>query len=377
MCTRTGPNAAKAETITVGSPDLARSCTVSRAFQLIEPLKDPRWQDFLQRHPRSSIFHSKFWLQVLHRTYGYEPVAFTTTPDGQQLENAVVFCVVKSSLVGPRLVSLPFSDHTDLLFENQSDLSNLLTFLEHGRAEGKWKSVELRPLDHGSRFTDWANFRDGANYVIHRLDLRPCLGELFQGLHKDSIQRKIHRATREGLRYEEGKSDSLLHEFYRLTMITRRRQALPPPPFAWFRNVVDCLGEQVKIRVARTANRAIGAILTLFYKDTLIYKYGCSDARFHNLGAMPFLMWRAIEDGKQRGLSALDLGRSDIDNAGLITFKNRFGATQSRVIYKKFPGRKAERGKQDWQLQVAKRVFAAMPERMLVLAGKLLYPHIG
>ena len=34
-------------------------------------------------------------------------------------------------------------------------------------------------------------------------------------------------------------------------------------------------------------------------------------------------------------------------------------------------------GKQDWQLKVAKRVFAAMPERMLVLAGKLLYPHIG
>jgi hypothetical protein len=313
----------------------------------------------------------------LRGTYGYEPVAFTTTPAGRDLENAVVFCVVKSSLVGPRLVSLPFSDHTDLLLDNQSDLSNLLTVLEQGQVEGKWKSVELRPLDHGNRFADWANFRDGANYVIHRLDLRPCLGDLFQGLHKDSIQRKIHRASREGLRYEEGRSDSLLREFYRLTMITRRRQALPPPPFVWFRNVVDCLGEQVTIRVARSGKRAIGAILTLFYKGTLIYKYGCSDARFHNLGAMPFLMWRAIEDGKQLGLSELDLGRSDIGNTGLITFKNRFGSTQSRVTYKKFPGSKAERGKQDWRLQVAKRVFAAMPERMLVLAGKLLYPHIG
>jgi len=272
---------------------------------------------------------------------------------------------------------LPFSDHTDLLLEHQSDLSSLLTLLEQGQADGKWKSVELRPLDHGKRFADWANFQDGANYVIHRLDLRPCLHELFQGLHKDSIQRKIHRARREGLRYEEGRSDSLLHEFYLLTMITRRRQALPPPPFVWFRNVVDCLGEQVKIRVARSGDRAIAAILTLFYKDTLIYKYGGSDERFHNLGAMPFLIWRAIEDGKQRGVSELDLGRSDIDNIGLITFKNRFGATQSRVTYKKFPGSKGERGKQNWQLQVAKRVFAAMPERMLVLAGKLLYPHIG
>ena len=356
---------------------LVRSCAVSRQFQLIEPLKDRRWDEFLQRHPRSSIFHTRSWLQVLHRTYGYEPVAFTTTREGQELENVVVFCVVKSSLVGPRLVSLPFSDHADLLLDHQSDLSSLLTLLEQGQAEGKWKSVEFRPLDCASRFVDWADFHDGTNYVIHRLDLRPCLPELFQGLHKDSIQRKIQRANREGLRYEEGRSDPLLHEFYRLTMITRRRQALPPPPFVWFRNVVDCLGEQVKIRVARTGDRAIAAILTLFYKGALIYKYGCSDAQFHNLGAMPFLMWRAIEDGKQRGVSELDLGRSDIDNAGLITFKNRFGATQSRVTYKKFPGSKAERGKQNWQLRVAKRVFAAMPDRMLVLAGKLLYPHIG
>jgi len=363
--------------LNAGPVILPRSCPVSRPFQLIEPLKDRRWEDFLQRHPRSSIFHTKSWLQVLHRTYRYESVAFTTTPAGKDLENAVVFCVVKSSLVGPRLVSLPFSDHTDLLLDNQNDLSNLLTLLEQGKADGKWKSVEFRPLDCGNRFADWANFRDGANYVIHRLDLRPCLHQIFQGLHKDSIQRKIHRASREGLRYEEGRSDSLLREFYRLTMITRRRQALPPPPFAWFRNVVDCLGEQVTIRVARSGNRAIAAILTLFYKGTLIYKYGCSDARFHNLGAMPFLLWRAIEDAKQRDLSELDLGRSDIENAGLITFKNRFGATQSRVTYKKFPGSKADRGKQNWQLRVAKRVFAAMPERVLVLAGKLLYPHIG
>ena len=356
---------------------LARSCTVSKPFQLIEPLKDHRWEDFLQRHPRASIFHTKSWLRVLYQTYGYEPVAFTTSPAGGDLENAVVFCVVKSSLVSPRLVSLPFSDHTDLLLDNQSDLSNLLTLLEQGQAQGKWKSVEFRPLDDGNRFADWANFEDGTNYVIHRLDLRPCLHELFQGFHKDSIQRKIHRARREGLKYEEGRSDSLLDEFYRLTTITRRRQALPPPPFAWFRNVVDCLGEQVKIRVASVGDRAVAAILTLFYKGTLIYKYGCSDARFHNLGAMPFLMWRAIEDAKHHDLSELDLGRSDVDNAGLITFKNRFGAMQSRVTYKKFPEGKAARGKQDWQLKVAKRVFAAMPERMLVLAGKLLYPHIG
>ena len=355
---------------------VARSCAVSRPFQLIEPLKDCRWEGFLQRHPRSSIFHTKSWLQVLHRTYGYEPVAFTTTPAGEDLENAVVFCVVKSSLVRPRLVSLPFSDHTDLLLDNQSDLSNLLTLLEQGQAEGKWKSVEFRPLDHGNRFADWANFQDGTNYVIHRLDLRPCLHNYSRDFTRIPSNANTSRCTRRSQ--------------------VRRRQVRftaapvlpvdndhPPPsssPASPICLVPQCRGlpgEQVKIRVASVGDRAVAAILTLFFKRTLIYKYGCSDAQFHNLGAMPFLMWRAIEDAKRHDLSELDLGRSDIDNAGLITFKNRFGATQSRVTYKKFPESHAARGRHDWQLKVAKRVFAAMPERMLVMAGKLLYPHIG
>lgn len=355
----------------------ARSCTVPKTFQLIEPLEDSRWEDFLQRHPRAAIFHTRGWLCALRRTYGYKPVAFTTSVSAGDLENAVVFCFVKSSLVSPRLVSLPFSDHTDPLLDNQADLSNLLQFLERGQLEGKWKSVEFRPTDDETLFTEWANFHNGQSYVLHRLDLRPSLDDLFRGLHKDSIQRKIRRAIREGITYEEGRSDSLLREFYRLTLLTRRRQALPPPPFVWFRNILDCLGEQAKIRVASTGKEAIAAVLTLFYKDSLVYKYGCSDARFHKLGGMPFLMWKSIEDGKRLGASELDLGRSDTNNAGLLTFKNRFGAVQSKMTYKKYPGRRGEAEVENWQLKAAKRVFAAMPDRMLVLAGRLLYPHIG
>jgi hypothetical protein len=44
----------------------------------IDPLLDPRWPEFLQRNPRASIFHTVGWLDALKRTYGYEPVAYTT-----------------------------------------------------------------------------------------------------------------------------------------------------------------------------------------------------------------------------------------------------------------------------------------------------------
>src|SRR5271165_2171364 len=72
---------------------------------------DERWEDLLQNHPQASIFHTRGWLEALRKTYGYAPVAFTTSPLGYRLTNGVPFCEISSWLSGRRLVSLPFSDH--------------------------------------------------------------------------------------------------------------------------------------------------------------------------------------------------------------------------------------------------------------------------
>jgi hypothetical protein len=313
----------------------------------------------------------------LQRTYGYEPLAFTSSPAGAELRNGAVFARVSSWLVRPRLVGLPFSDHADLLLNNDSELAELFPFLDRGREEGKWRSFEFRPPQCESAVTDWEKFQDGRKYFLHYLDLRPTLENLFRGLHKDSIQRKIRRAAREGLRYEEGRSETLLRTFYQLTVLTRHRQSLPPPPFAWFQNVLQCLGDRALIRVARKNDTAVAAIFTLHHKDTVVYKYGCSDARFHNLGGMPFVLWKTIEDAKRRGATSIDFGRSDPENTGLITFKERFGARPSPLVYKMYPKGSVGVHREVWQERAAKRLFALLPHRVLVFVGGLLYPHIG
>ena len=90
----------------------------------------------------------------------------------------------------------------------------------------------------------------GAEYHMHRLDLRPQVAEIFGRMHHSSTQRAVRRAEREGLTYETGTSDRLLASFYRLLRMTRRRHGLPPQPFAWFRNLVSCLGQRVAIHAA-------------------------------------------------------------------------------------------------------------------------------
>jgi Acetyltransferase (GNAT) domain len=272
------------------------------------PLEDPRWGRFLQRHPRSSVFHTTEWLEALRRTYGYEPVALTTSPSGADLQNALVSCRVKSWLTGQRLVSLPFSDHCELLADTFEDVIVILSALSDELRQEDLQYAEIRPihlpdpavLEHISIRT----------CCLHKIDLRPDLDALFKACHKNSTQRKIRRAEREGLIYEEGRSPFLLDVFFDLLLLTRRRHMLPPQPKRWFQNLIQCFGETLKIRVAFKEKRPVAAILTLRFKDILVYKFGCSNSRFHNLGGMHFLLWRAICEAKEDGLRTFDLGRS-------------------------------------------------------------------
>ena len=57
--------------------DQKRSCMDSYQF---DPVEDPRWPEFLERHPRACVFHTPGWLEALRRTYGYEPIGYTSSP---------------------------------------------------------------------------------------------------------------------------------------------------------------------------------------------------------------------------------------------------------------------------------------------------------
>jgi CelD/BcsL family acetyltransferase involved in cellulose biosynthesis len=346
----------------------------------IEPLNDPRWNELLKRHPRASVFHSAPWLEALRRTYGYESIAFTSSAPGEPLENGFVFCRVESWLTGRRLVSLPFSDHCDPLVRGPEDLQIFLRALEEESSSGAWRYVEIRPIQAVESASP--RFHKIAEYTFHLLDVEPSLDLLFRNLHKDSTQRKILRAKREGLTCEAVPTAKSFEIFYRLLTITRRRHEVPPQPKSWFRNLIACFGDALQIRIAYKDDRPIAGMLTLRFKDTLYYKYGGSDVRHNNLGGMHLLYWEAIQRAKNSGLKVFDLGRSDADQAGLITFKRRWGATQSSLTYSRFAPsanhlHAFDPASETWKTRIAKQVFARTPVRLLPILGEALYKHIG
>lgn len=339
----------------------------------LDPLTDERWIAFSEGHARSSIFHQRGWLAALKRTYDYDPVVLTSAAPGAPLTTGLVFCRVSSWITGRRLVSLPFADHCDPLLDTRDELLEFSQWLQAECDRERRTYIEIRPSMALPALDGW---HATSSFCFHSLDLQASLEQIFRNFHKNSIQRRILKAEREELSYETGSSERQVNNFYQLLIKTRQRHQLVPQPRSWFANLVAGLGNRLKLQVALKNQVPVAALLTLRHNSTVVYKYGCSDERYHYLGAMPFLFWKLIEESKKGGASEIDFGRSDWDQSGLILFKDRFGTTRKPLQYFRYSNTPEEKSK-SLNLKSFSRVFALLPGRLSPLAGRLLYRHIG
>ncbi len=340
----------------------------------LDPLRDERWRELIAAHPASSVFHSTEWLSALRLAYGYEPVVYTDCdPSSPAIASGIVFCKVKSWLTGRRLVSVPFSDHCDPLVGSSAEFDDLLVRMRESVRGGEWQYCEVRPLAFEPGVATM--FGQSNQYLWHAVNLRPGIEEIYRNLHS-SVRRRIRRAEREALTYEEGNSERLLGQFYKLVVATRRRKYLPPQPIQWFRSLIASLGANLAIRVASKNGMPIASILTVNHKKTITYKYGASDAPMHPLGGVSLLLWNTIQQAKAAGYETLDLGRSDTGNEGLAAFKEHWGGIRSDLRYWRYPSR-PQSPQGEVRRKIAQQIVKVMPDRVLIAAGSLLYRHIG
>ena len=345
---------------------------------VIDPLRDERWRTLVAEHPAASAFHTPEWLSALSETYGYEPLAVTTAKSGEPLEDGLVLCRIESWMTGKRLVSVPFADHCEPLISTKAFDPEFGSWFCNECERGNWRYIELRPRSLVQTGNSWV---PAQSYWFHRLDISRSLDQIFRTLDKDSLQRRIRHAEKQGLSYQTGRNMQLLEEFYSLLCRTRRRHGIFPQPLAWFRNLIRSMGENVQIRTVRKNGKPIASMLTLRHRQQVIYKYGCSDERFHHLAGMPLLFWRLIEESKTQDVSEIDLGRSDLGHRGLVAFKDRFGSQRQYLTYFRYsPPTRRNQGNKSQTLSgngIRQKLIRFVPDVMLKGVGRVLYRHLG
>ena len=341
-------------------------------IKIIDPTAYPHWDSLLETSDQTTFFHTTAWAKVLNESYGYKPLYFTIIENGQ-LAGLIPVMEIDSILTGRRGVSLPFTDICDPVTRDPHVFARLLAaVIAHGR-KARWKSLEIRG---GKAFLEKEPV--AARLVVHTLALNPEEAEVGKAF-RDSTNRNIRKAQKEGVTVNLEQSSAAMASFYRLHCETRRHHGLPPQPWSFFSNIFKIVIADGKglIAVASHCGKIIaGAVFFHFHREA-IFKYGASDR--NHLGYRPnnLVMWEAIKKYSQKGFKALDFGRTELENTGLRQFKNGWDSEENKFFYYQYDLKKDRFVSTSTKIGPSYAVFKHLPIPILRLTGDLLYRHVG
>ncbi|MGI9658040.1 MAG: GNAT family N-acetyltransferase, partial [Gaiellaceae bacterium] len=136
------------------------------------------------------------------------------------------------------------------------------------------------------------------------------------------------------------------------------------------------------VLVAEADGAPVAATLFLVWQDTLYYKFNASRADALDVRPNDLLIWSGIEHGKSLGLSRLDFGLSDLDQPGLISFKEKYATESGRISAlrdKRTHQRPAHEQDVRTILSELTELFTeeGVPPRLTRLAGERLYRYFA
>jgi CelD/BcsL family acetyltransferase involved in cellulose biosynthesis len=342
-------------------------------LSVIDPLHHPEWDRLVLGSPGHSFFHSSAWARTLVASYGYQPV-YLALPGEERFALLMPLMEVDSRLTGRRGVSLPFTDQSPVLASGAELFGEgVQAAVRHGGERG-WRYIEWRDAGHHDDSLPASDL-----FYVHDVDLNRTAERLFSSL-SDNNRRNIKKSQREGVAVAVGTSFGSIEAFGRLNLITRKRHGLPPQPSAFFRNVYEhILAKDHGVVVSAShQGRVVAASVFFHFGKKAIYKYGASDLAYQHLRPNNLVMWEALAWYNARGFETLSLGRTEMDNPGLLQFKRTWGGVERLAKYHRYDLQKKEfvplRAPASARFE---RLFSRMPTGALRLVGRFFYKHAG
>jgi CelD/BcsL family acetyltransferase involved in cellulose biosynthesis len=336
---------------------------------LVDPLTDPAWGALAARSPAATVFHHPAWLELLSDTYGYGITACAVRGDDGRLSAGLPIAEVTSRFTGRRLVALPFSD----LCPPLADDGAAEALHDAVRAYQAWRGLPLEVRGTGGVLGDAPG---GERFHHHLLTLEPDVAAVERRFAKPQVRRGVRRARREGLTAAIATDRSALDAFYRLHVATRGRLGVPTQPrrFVLGFESLFARGLGFVLLVGRDGClMAAGVFLTA--GDTLLYKYGASDARYLGLRPNNLLFMEAIRWGCEHGMRQLDFGRTHWHHESLRAFKLAWGADEHELRYRHIGGVPGRRG--EGATEMLGSLIRHSPPAVGRAIGEVLYRHAG
>lgn len=345
---------------------------MSEPLQFLE-LTDERWLDFVQRQRSANIFHHPAWSHMLATCYGFRVFALALPASNGTLRAGLPIAESRRLLTGRRWTALPFSDHCAPLADDAESARELMQAIRESAGTHDMPRVEIRWPEESK-----SAMEAPASFVLHTMRLDEDVDEVAARVHH-SHRRNVRAAESHGLEIVFASDRAAMDAFYKLHLQTRHKQGVPVQPKCYF----DLLDELILqkglgfILLAYHAGTCMAGAVFLHWQDTLTYKYGASDERGLHLRPNHLIFWNAIQWGCANGYSVLDFGRTDLENIGLRTFKERWGACEMPLRYSTFPPAAKAHSEAGFFRNMVQTLIRIAPLSVCKLGGQLYYRYLS
>ena len=181
--------------------------------------------------------------------------------------------------------------------------------------------------------------------ITWELDLSPRKEDLLSNMRK-TTRYLIRRAEKDkDLQVIKSKDIKSVGKFNEIYQITKNRHEFTPFTLNYLKNQFNSFIEddQILILLAKYKNEIIASGIFVFWNDIGFYHHGASSLKYPKISASYLLMWRAIEEAKERGCTKFNFwGTAPISEtgkynkkhpwAGLTLFKMGFGGYSKKYV---------------------------------------------
>jgi len=299
------------------------------------------WTQYNAACTTATIYHLPEWSAVLEKSFGYIPYHLFAKDAHGRLLGILPLFLIKSSVGGNRLVSLPFSHFCGPIVDSNTALEALLEEAIKLCNTLKCKYLEIKMISKEPQpniDSVWTKngFEVSSHFSTFLLELSKP-DTVWKKLDPKSVRWAIGKARRDGVRVK--KSDSLqdIRCFYNLNLKTKKRIGVPGHPHYLFENIFQEMGDRATLYLAELQNAIIAGIITLKYNDTTLYAYAASDDNYRVNQPNSLLVWTAIEEACNDGYRYFDFGRTSSAEESVTSFKKHWGTEEKMLAYYYYP----------------------------------------
>lgn len=234
----------------------------------------------------------------------------------------------KSFIEGTRLVSIPFfpfggvlgkeTECKKQLLDRAKELAVSVKFLEIRQKE------ELNSLAEG--------FIRQAPIIDFLFYFKETEEETFNSLDK-RVRYDIKKAQKNNLKVKLGKEKTLLDDYYKIYLNTKKKRGVPAWPYGLFKEALENCN--VLVGVTYLDDKPVASAFLFLHGTEIEYGFAGADYKYTSLCPYYILLWDVIKYGLRNGYTVLDFGGTtkEMNEGNLYLFKERWCRERKEIPY--------------------------------------------